>query len=45
MKVVFRVGLPALALLVLWADVVFVGTSEGQPHDGAMSLHPRYSSS
>ena len=29
MKAVFRVGLAALALLVLWAVVVFVGTSEG----------------
>ena len=29
MKAVFRVGLVTLALLVLWAVVVFVGTSEG----------------
>ena len=29
MKAVFRVGLATLALLVLWAVVVFVGTSEG----------------
>jgi len=29
LKAVFRVGLAALALLVLWAVVVFVGTSEG----------------
>ena len=29
MKAAFRVGLATLALLVLWAVVVFVGTSEG----------------
>jgi CubicO group peptidase (beta-lactamase class C family) len=29
MKAVFRVGMATLALLVLWAVVVFVGTSEG----------------
>jgi len=29
MKAVFRVGLATLALLVLWAVVVFFGTSEG----------------
>jgi len=29
MKTVFRVGLATLALLVLWAVVVFLGTSEG----------------
>ena len=29
MRAVFRVGLVALVLLVLWAVVVFVGTSEG----------------
>ena len=29
MKTVFRVGLATLAVLVLWAVVVFVGTSEG----------------
>ena len=29
MKAVFRVGLATLAFLVLWAVVVFVGTSEG----------------
>ena len=29
MKAVFRVGLATLVFLVLWAVVVFVGTSEG----------------